>query len=137
MTNLLEKILLTGFGIVILVLFFSVINPFIIQFFEVNEYYQDNIAPYLSVIDDVNYGISFVQNNEDTQYLKIISYPASLNITLLDHNIKFHYLINSDIECRIYEYSVGFYNQNYSSLTPKDYIMNISFKESLIKVSIY
>ena len=137
MTNLLEKVLLTGFGIVILVLFFSVINPFIIQFFEINEYHQNNIAPYLSVIDDVNYGISYVQDNKDTQYLKTISYPENLNITLLDHNIKFHYLINSGIECRIYEYSVGFYNQNYSSLIPKDYIMNISFQECLIKVSIY
>ena len=137
MTNLLEKVLLTGFGIVVLVLFFSFINPFIIQFFEVNEYHYNTIAPYLSVIDDVNYGISYVQNDEDTQYLKIINYPANLNITLLDHNIKFHYIINSGIECKIYEYSFGFYNQEYSSLTPKDYVLNISFQESLIKVSIY
>ena len=137
MTNLLEKVLLTGFGIVILVLFFSFINPFIIQIFEINEDYHNEIAPYLSVIDDVNYGISYVQDNKDTQYLKTISYPENLNITLLDHNIKFHYLINSGIECRIYEYSVGFYNQNYSSLIPKDYIMNISFQGGLMKVSIY
>jgi len=137
MTNLLEKVLLTGFGIVILVLFFSFINPFIIQFFEVNEYYHNTIAPYLSVIDDVNYGISYVQNDEDTQYIKIINYPANLNITLVDHDIKFHYIVNSHIEYKIYEYSIGFYNQEYSSLTPKDYILNISFQECLIKVSIY
>ena len=137
MTNLLEKVLLTGFGIVVLVLFFSFINPFIIQFFEVDEYYVNEIAPYLNIIDDVNYGINYVQDNEETQFLKIIHYPANLNITLFDHNIKFHYLINSDIEYRIYEYSVGFYNQNYRSLPPKDYILNISFQECLIKVLIY
>lgn len=137
MTNLLEKILLTGFGILILIFFFSFINPFILQFFEVNEYYNSEITPYLKIIDEVNYGISYVHENEETQYLRTINYPEDLNITILEHNIKFQFLFNSDIKYRIYEYPIGFYSQNYILLSPKDYTLNISFCESLIKVLIY
>ena len=46
MTNLLEKALITGFGIFILTIFISMINPFIVQVSDFNENVNSDIEKY-------------------------------------------------------------------------------------------
>jgi len=137
MSNLLEKSLLTGFGIFVLILFFTYINPFIMQFFEVNNLYTDEIRPYLMLIDKIDEGVYFVLNDKDQSYLETINYPDNLNITLNQHFIKYEFLINSDLNYRIYEYEVIFSPYNYILLSPKEYFLNISLKQDLIDVRLF
>lgn len=137
MSNLLEKSLLTGFGIFVLILFFTYINPFIMQFFEVNNIYTDEIRPYLMLIDKVDEGVYFVLNDKDQSYLETINYPDNLNITLNQHFIKYEFLINSDLNYRIYEYEGIFSPYNYILLSPKEYFLNISLKQDLIDVRLF
>jgi hypothetical protein len=137
MTNLLEKSLLTGFGVFILIMFLSFVNPFIIQLFDVNQYYNDEVRPYLKLIDEIDEGINFVLINENNFYLYTIYYPDNLNISLYEHNIKYEFLISSNIVNRNYNYKEIFYHFNYILLPPKEYILNISYQQNFIKVLIY
>jgi hypothetical protein len=118
-------------------MFFSYVNPFIIQLFDVNQYYNNKVRPYLKIIDEIDEGINFVLINKNIIYLNTIYYPDNLNITLYENNIKYEFLMNGGIINRIYNYKETFYNSNYILLSPKEYLLNISYQQNFIKVLIY
>ena len=97
MTNFLEKALLTGFGIIILTMFISLINPFIVQISEFNENNKSNIEQYENLFHEVDTGIKFIIENPNAIFSKTIEYPKNLNISLTNFYCKFEYVINDFI----------------------------------------
>ena len=74
MTNLLEKALLTGFGIFILLIFVSLINPFMISISEFNSTIKNDVEKYNNFFNEVDTAILFVIENPDVIYLDVIEY---------------------------------------------------------------
>ncbi len=134
MTNLLEKVLLTGFGIFTILVFLSIVFPFLNTVID----FQVNTAPkfekYNNFIEEIDDGIHFVLNNTDEVYLSTVSYPEGLNITFNDHKADFEYMIDGQIYQRSINYSSPLVYKNFNNFPSKSYLLNISFQVSLIDI---
>ena len=132
MTNLLEKALLTGFGIFILIIFVSLINPFIINISEFNSIIKNDVEKYNTFFNEVDTAILFVIENSHVNYLNEIEYPRNLNVTLTEDYVKYNFLIESEMQCKIYEYVIPFISRTYNNLSSSRYILNISCNNNYI-----
>jgi len=134
MTNLLEKALITGFGIFILAIFISMINPFIIQVSEFNENINDDIEKYENFFFEVDTGIKFILDNPNSTYTKVIEYPNNLNITLAGFYCKYEYVIGTNYYYKIIEYVKPFIDHSYTNLPLNSYILKVSNIYNFIEV---
>ena len=134
MTNLLEKALLTGFGIFILIIFVSLINPFIISISEFNSTTKNDIEKYNNFFNELDTAILFIIENPNVIYLNEIEYPRNLNITLTEDYVKYNFLIDDDMQCKIYEYVKPFISRTYINLFASRYILNISSNYNYINI---
>jgi len=134
MTNLLEKALLTGFGIFILLIFVSLINPFIISISEFNSTIKNDVEKYDNFFNEVDTAILFIIENPQVNYLNEIEYPRNLNVTLTEDYVKYNFLIESEIQCKIYEYVKPFISRSYINLSSSRYILNISCSYNYINI---
>ncbi len=134
MTNLLEKALLTGFGIFILITFVSLINPFIINISEFNGTIKNDVENYNNFFNELDTAILFVIKNPNVNFLNEIEYPRNLNITLTEDYVKYNFLIEDEIQCKIYEYVKPFISRIYINLFASRYILNISCNYNYINV---
>ncbi|MHA1485613.1 MAG: hypothetical protein ACTSSC_00400 [Promethearchaeota archaeon] len=134
MTNLLEKALLTGFGIFILIIFVSLINPFIINISEFNSTIKNDVEKYNTFFNEVDTAILFVIENSHVNYLNEIEYPRNLNVTLTEDYVKYNFLIESEMQCKIYEYVIPFISRTYNNLSSSRYILNISCNNNYINI---
>lgn len=134
MTNLLEKALLTGFGIFVLTIFLSMINPFIIQISEFNGTIKNDIIAYENFFNEVDIAVKFIIENPDAIYLREIDYPKNLNVTFNDFYVKYDFLIENKLNYKIYEYNKPFINQFYRNLSTTTFILNVSCFQNFIAV---
>ncbi len=134
MTNLLEKALLTGFGIFVLAIFLSMINPFIIQISEFNGTIENDIIAYENFFNEVDIAVKFIVENPDEIYLREIDYPKNLNVTFNDFYIKYDFLIENKLNYKIYEYNKHFINLFYRNLSTTTFILNVSCFQNFIAV---
>jgi hypothetical protein len=134
MTNLLEKALLTGFGIFILTIFISMINPFIIQVSEFNSTIKDDIGIYEDFFIDVDTGIKFIIENPNATYIKNIEYPKNLDVILTGFYCKYEYVIGNKSNYKIFEYIKPFINQSYVNLSANNYFLSVSIVYNFIEV---
>ncbi len=134
MTNLLEKALLTGFGLFILIIFISLVNPFIINISEFNSAIKNDVEKYNNFFNEVDTAILFVIENPDVIYLDVIEYPGNLNISLTEGYVKYNFLIENEVQCKIYEYVKPFISYAYKNLSSSRYILNISCNSNYINV---
>ena len=134
MTNLLEKALLTGFGIFILIIFISLINPFILSISEFNSSIKNDVEKYNNFFNEVDTAILFVIANPEVNYLNIIEYPGNLNISLTEGYVKYNFLIENEVQYKIYEYVKPFISYTYINLSSSRYILNISCNSNYINV---
>ena len=134
MTNLLEKALLTGFGVFILIIFISLINPFIISISEFNSAIKNDVEKYNNFFNEVDTAILFVIENPDVIYLDVIEYPGNLNISLTEGYVKYNFLIENEVQYKIYEYVKPFISYTYINLSSSRYILNISCNSNYINV---
>ncbi len=134
MTNLLEKALLTGFGIFVLIIFLSMINPFIIQISEFNGTIENDIITYENFFNEVDIAVKFIDENPDAIYLKEIDYPKNLNVTFSDFYVKYDFLIENKLNYKIYEYNKPFINHFYRNLPSTTFILNVSCFQNFIAV---
>lgn len=131
MTNLLEKSLLTGFGVITLITFLSFITPIFSQLSYIQNQNQD-LQKLLDFIEEVDQGVNSVLDNTELTYINIISYPKDLNITLNGQFIKYDYKIKDAIKYKIYEYEKYFYTLLYQDVPTGDYYLNISVHDNKI-----
>ena len=134
MTNLLEKALLTGFGIFVLTIFLSMINPFIIQITEFNGTIENDIIAYEDFFNEVDIAVKFIVENSDAIYLREIDYPKNLNVTFNDFYIKYDFLIENKLNYKIYEYNKPFINLFYRNLSTTTFLLNVSCFQNFIAV---
>ena len=134
MTNLLEKALLTGFGIFVLTIFLSMINPFIIQISEFNGTIKNDIIAYENFFNEVDIAVKFIIENPDAIYLREIDYPKNLNVTFNDFYVKYDFLIENKLNYKIYEYNKPFINHFYRNLSTTTFILNVSCFQNFIAV---
>ena len=126
MSNLLEKALLTGFGIFVLTIFLSMINPFILQISEFNGTKENDIIAYENFFSEVDIAVKFIIENSDSVYLREIDYPKNLNITFNGFYVKYDFLIENKLNYKIYEYNKPFINLFYRNLSRTTFILNVS-----------
>ncbi|MFX0104013.1 MAG: hypothetical protein ACFE75_00800 [Candidatus Hodarchaeota archaeon] len=136
MTNLVEKSLLIGFGIFTLTIFSSILVPYLGKIAEFNQNERNNLDLYMTFIDEIHQGITFVAQSPNQKYLKNIEYPNNCNITIYDHLIKYEFLVENRICIKIIEYNNTFINSYFNSIPPQTYLLNITRYLSLIKVNI-
>ena len=136
MTNLLEKALLTGFGLFILTIFVSLINPFIISISEFNRTTKNDVEIYNNFFNEVDTAILFIIENPDLMYLTEIEYPRNLNVTFIEDYVKFNFLIENEIHYKIYEYVKPFISCAYIELNDTRCILKVSSDGNFINVQI-
>ena len=134
MTNLLEKALITGFGIFILTIFISMINPFLMQVSEFNDNVNTDIEKYENFFYEVDTGIKFLIENPNSTYVKDIEYPKDLNITLTGFYCKYEYVIDNKDNYKIFEYIKPFIDHSYINLPANSYILSISNIYNFIEI---
>ncbi len=134
MTNLLEKALIVGFGVFILTIFISMINPFIMQVSEFNSTIKDDIELYEDFFFDVDTGIKFIIENPNATYVKNIEYPRNLDVILTDFYCKYEYVLGNQNNYKIFEYIKPFINHSYVNLSANSYTLIISIVYNFIEV---
>lgn len=134
MTNLLEKSLITGFGIFVLILFIILIAPF---FQEIEEYKQnekDELDEYTKFINKVNSAITYFINNHETEYIENIEYPENINVTFTGYYAIFDFLIDGKVYSKTLKYDDQFIHKSYCDILPKTYELTITLNSSLLSI---
>ena len=134
MTNLLENALIVGFGVFILTIFISMINPFILQVSEFNSTIKDDIELYEDFFFDVDTGIKFIIENPNATYVKNIEYPRNLDVILTDFYCKYEYVLGNQNNYKIFEYIKPFIDHSYVNLSANSYTLIISIVYNFIEV---
>jgi len=136
MTNILEKSLLTGFGIFLLIIFLSFIAPFITSIMTFNSNDNNNLDSYISFIDEIDKGINYVIEFPENVYLQTIEYPNNFNMSFRDYIAKFIFKYDGTYQIKILEYSVSFIEFKFENIPPQFYMLNISIKSSKILIKL-
>lgn len=136
MTNLIEKSLLMGFGIFTLIIFTSILVPYIGKIVEFNQNGKKDLELYMEFIDEIDQGITYVAQSPNQKYLKKIEYPNNLNITFYDNFVKYEFILDNEICLKVMEYNVTFINCNFNNIPPQTYLLNVSRYSSLVGVYI-
>jgi hypothetical protein len=136
MTNLFEKALLTAFGILTLIIFLSIINPFLKEIATYYNIFENEKTIYNNFINNVDHAINHVIENPDDTYFKEINYPKNLNISFKGKNAKYEYFVQYQHFSVNKDYSEEFVSFKYLDIIPDTYNLIISYRSSLINVSI-
>lgn len=135
MTNLLEKSLLIGFGILILTIFSFIITPFLGEIIMFNQNEKKDFMSLRGFINEMDDALIFAIQNPKEGYLKEIKYPNNLNISFYDHFVDYIF-INAE---EIYEitkiYNGTFIKSYFREISPQYYLLNVSFQSSLIRIN--
>lgn len=135
MTSLLEKSLITGFGIFALILFLILISPFIqkIEEYKKNEE-EEELDEYTNFINKINSAIKYSINHPGAEFIENIEYPENMNISFKDNYVKFDFLLENKIYSKIINYEAQFVQKYYYNMPSKTYQLNITHHSSLINV---
>ncbi|MEJ2250955.1 MAG: hypothetical protein P8Y70_09775 [Candidatus Lokiarchaeota archaeon] len=136
MSNLVEKILLTGFGIFILLLFLSNFIPVYDQISSSRTEEIDRMQSYIDFSSEINYGIKYFENSSGLNYIKKVNPPSGLNMTITSNiivfEIKFNYFIHRDI---LY-FKNEFNPKRYINLHSNQYLLKITNMTNLINLNL-
>jgi hypothetical protein len=136
MTNLIEKTLLLGFGILTLTIFSSILIPFLGKLTAFNQNEVAILETYMIFINEIDQGISYVEQYPNEQHLKKIDYPRNINISFYDQIAKYEFIVGNQLCVKIYEYNGKFFESYFHNIPPQEYLLNISGLSSLILIDI-
>ena len=125
MTNLIEKSLITGFGIFILIIFFILIIPFFNQAKEFNDNDKDDIDNYMDFVEQLDNAILLVIENPDIPYKDYIQCYENLDVIIVGKQVKFYFKLDNEPYYKILEYKILFYNYTYDYLISEIYFLKI------------
>lgn len=128
MTEILEKALMIGFGIIILLFFLSIASPFF-KLIE-NYKYDSDLKKNLMCISIINSGINDTINNPSLNFSIIIELPENFSLLASGNEIKYSFILDN-VEYIynykfVYEFSSFFYNE------PGSYILKINIIAEMI-----
>ena len=136
MTNLIEKSLIIGFGILLLLIFFPLVNPFLSLLSEFNDDYNNEMTHLEEFITQIDKGINMVIDNSELNYIQQVEYPPNLNVTFNNQYAKFDFLIKGQMQYKILFYNHSFIYRFFHEICPQIYLLNVSWKLNLINVQI-
>ena len=132
---MLEKALLTAFGIFTLILFLTLVIPFLGEISDYNKNDRCDLESYMTFFNEVDNAILQVIENPEEPSLNSVHYPENLNITFDNCYIKFYYLLEGKQQIKILEYEAPFFQCSYQNIPSKTYLMKVSYRGSSIEVS--
>jgi hypothetical protein len=135
MTNLLEKTLLLGFGIFLLMVFSAILIPFLDEFNKYNEKEMNELDVYRDFLNEIDDAVLYIIQNPEESYLQEIKYPNNLNLTFFNTYIISEFIIGTNTYSKTLSYNTSFYNCYFYNLPPQIYLMNVSNPFSNIVVS--
>lgn len=127
MTNLLEKSLITGFGILVLIIFIILIAPFFNQIEEFKEDDEEDIDNYMDFVERLDNAILSVVKNPDIPYKDDIQCYETLDLIIERNQIKIYFKLEDDQYYKILEYDGYFCNYTYDTLASEVYSLEILF----------
>ncbi len=136
MTNLLEKSLLIGFGILILTIFSSLITPLLGEIVEFNRNEKRELENYMNFINEIDQSIIFAIQNPNESYLKKIKYPNGINISFYDHFAEYAFFFDEKVYNKILVYNETFSKSNFHNIPSKIYTLNISYNSFFIIIKL-
>ena len=121
MTEILEKALMIGFGITILLFFLSIASPF----FKLIENYKfdSDLKKNLMCISIINSGINDTIDNPSLNFSVVIELPDNFSILASGNEIKYSFVLNN-VES-IYNYEFVYEFSSFSFNKPGSYILKI------------
>lgn len=133
MTALIEKILLLGLGIFILISFMLFISPLIKQlnYFNVNE--ADDLNEILIFIEDTESLIKKTISEKESSSIEIY-FPENLDCYFFDSYAKFEFSFKGDFYQKILSFELPFYNRTYRNVSSKLYTLEVTLYNSRILV---
>lgn len=136
MTNLIEKSLITGFGIFALILFLILITPFFqeLENYNENEDNDEDLEDFKIFINKIDVVIKYFIEHPGSEIFEEIEYPKNINITFINNYAKFDFIIDNKIQNKILSYNDQFLQKYYNNMTPKTYKLNVTRNTSLISV---
>jgi len=135
MSNLFEKALLTGFGIFILIIFLSIITPFLGIIVNYNRNQRKELDCYTNLINEIENALNQVIEAPEITFREEVEYPLHLNITLEQNYAKFYFPIENKTHVRILELEENFHPRIFHNLPAKTYLLIISIDLLLINLS--
>ncbi len=136
MSSLIEKALLTGFGIVTLIIFLSFLSPFFKEVNDFNTNERDEIDRYLLFMEEIDHRIKSVIENRSSYYPPTIEYPKNLNVTFSSNYAIFTILLKDGIHKNILGYDGNFSYAFYSDIPTEVCLIDVYFQSDLIVVLI-
>jgi len=127
MTNLLEKSLITGFGIFVLIIFITLIAPFYNEVEEFNEEDKDDIDNYMDFVGQLDNAILSVKENPGFIYKDNIQCYENLDVIIEGKQVKIYFELDNEPYYKIFEYEVYLCNYTYDTLASEVYSLEILF----------
>ncbi|MBY8982134.1 MAG: hypothetical protein KGD57_04235 [Candidatus Lokiarchaeota archaeon] len=126
MTNLVEKLLLTGFGIFVLLSFFIIISPLTNLIFEYNEN-QDDLDKILININEIDQSIEYISIYHNESFFKEIEIYDNLNISIGEFNIRYSFTLNHNKKIITSSYKIKLNFENFELISGKKYLLSIFY----------
>ena len=134
MTNLIEKSLIIGFGIFTLIIFLSIIIPFIQKIEDINESESES-NDFLLFIEKVDNSINYVILHPDKIREDNLQVPDNINITINQNYIRYDYFENDENVNKILDYPVQFHSRSFIVPGSGIYLINIRYKGCCIEIN--
>lgn len=134
MSNLIEKSLIVGFGVFSLIIFLSVITPFLNV--SLKNYLDDKktIENYNDFIEKIDTGIYYIIANPKNEFHELIDFPPFMNISISKNEISYHFIIDTTVVSKHQSYSKNFFDVEYKNYPSQKYSLQIYFESELLKV---
>jgi hypothetical protein len=134
MSNLVEKSLIIGFGVFSLIIFLSIIAPFLNV--SLKNYINDEktLESYNNFIEKVDAGVYYVIANPNNEFSELIDFPSYMNISISENEISYYFKLDSNIVSKHNSYSKNFFNAEYKDYPSQKYSLKIYFELELLKV---
>ena len=136
MTNLLEKSLLTGFGVFLLIIFISLVLPLMKSLDDYNIRYSNNLDEITAIINDIDNAIIYIIDHPEENYIKQVYYPKDLNITIEGKYIKYFFRLEGLIYTKILYYEEQLLNTNLNEITPGLYKIVVNYQFNSINIQL-
>ena len=137
MTNLVEKSLIMGFGVFVLIIFLAIIFPFFNEIEEIKSEKEEEVDDsYTDFIKEIDIAINYVIKNTERTVSDFIKYPKNFNFTILNYSISFYYLIDGEIKQNQKYYDISLSYRNFKDMPSKIFLLNVKYEEGKILVDL-
>jgi hypothetical protein len=134
MTNLVEKSLITGFGIFILILFISLVFPFLKVLSEYKNDKEHTLNDYIIIIDTFDLNINELEKNPQEKRNFCVYVPENLNISTSQEIIIFEFYYNNKKYSKVLNYELSFIANFFNNMEARVYDVKISLIDNMINI---